>query len=96
MNIEDLYQISGENGLVTKLEKVKFTPYYLQLIPDSSNSEQDNFIQIGWNKIFRRSSIWLHNKRKGRVQKRTNRFYWTKKKSRFEPFLKQKSKNKIL
>ena len=28
MNIEDLYQISGENGLVTKLEKVKFTPYF--------------------------------------------------------------------
>lgn len=28
MNIEDLYQISGENVLVTKLEKVKFTPYF--------------------------------------------------------------------
>lgn len=27
MNIEDLYQISGENGLVTKLEKVKFSPF---------------------------------------------------------------------
>ena len=46
MNIEELYQISGECGLVTKLEKVKFTPYYLHLIPDGSNSEQDNFIKI--------------------------------------------------
>lgn len=46
MNIEDLYQISGEYGLVTKLEQIKFTPYYLHLIPDDSNSEQDNFIKI--------------------------------------------------
>lgn len=34
MNIEDLYQIS-EDCLVTKLEKVKFTPYFLHLVPDS-------------------------------------------------------------
>jgi hypothetical protein len=46
MNIEDLYQISGENGLVTKLEKVKFTPYFLHLIPDGCNSEHDNFVKI--------------------------------------------------
>ncbi len=46
MNIEDLYQISGENGLVTKLEKVKFTPYFLHLRPDASNSGQDEFIKI--------------------------------------------------
>ena len=45
MNIEDLYQIS-EDCLVTKLEKVKFTPYFLHLVPDSSNSEHDNFIKI--------------------------------------------------
>lgn len=46
MNIEDLYQISGENSLVTKLEKVKFTPYFLHLIPDGCNSEHDNFVKI--------------------------------------------------
>jgi hypothetical protein len=46
MNIEDLYQISGENGLVTKLEKVKFIPYFLHLIPDGCNSEHDNFVKI--------------------------------------------------
>lgn len=46
MNIEDLYQISGESGLVTKLEKVKFTPYFLHLVPDSSNSAHDDFIKI--------------------------------------------------
>lgn len=46
MNIEDLYQISGENGLVTKLEKVKFTPYFLHLIPDGCNSEHDEFVKI--------------------------------------------------
>lgn len=46
MNIEDLYQISGEYGLVTKLEKVKFTPYFLHLIPDGCNSEHDNFVKI--------------------------------------------------
>lgn len=46
MNIEDLYQISGENGLVTKLEKVKFTSYFLHLIPDGCNSEHDNFVKI--------------------------------------------------
>lgn len=46
MNIEALYQISGENSLVTKLEKVKFTPYFLHLIPDSCNSEHDNFVKI--------------------------------------------------
>lgn len=46
MNIEDLYQISGEYGLVTKLEKVKFTPYFLHLVPDSSNSAHDDFIKI--------------------------------------------------
>lgn len=46
MNIEDLYQISGENGLVTKLEKVKFSPYFLHLIPDGCNSEHDNFVKI--------------------------------------------------
>lgn len=46
MNIEDLYQISGENGLVTKLEKVKFSPYFLHLIPDDCNSEHDNFVKI--------------------------------------------------
>ena len=45
MNIEDLYQIS-EDCLVTKLEKVKFTPYFLHLVPDSSNSEHDDFIKI--------------------------------------------------
>lgn len=45
MNIEDFYQIS-ENCLVTKLEKVKFTPYFLHLVPDSSNSEHDNFVKI--------------------------------------------------
>lgn len=46
MKIEDLYQISGEYGLVTKLEKVKFTPYFLHLIPDGCNSEHDNFVKI--------------------------------------------------
>lgn len=46
MNIEDLYQISGENSLVTKLEKVKFSPYFLHLIPDGCNSEHDNFVKI--------------------------------------------------
>lgn len=46
MKIEDLYQISGEYGLVTKLEKVKFTPYFLHLIPDDCNSEHDNFVKI--------------------------------------------------
>lgn len=46
MNIEELYQISGESGLVTKLEKVKFTPYFLHLVPDSSNSAHDDFIKI--------------------------------------------------
>lgn len=46
MNIEDLYQISGEYGLVTKLEQIKFTPYFLHLVPDSSNSEHDDFIKI--------------------------------------------------
>lgn len=46
MNIEDLYQISGEYGLVTKLEQIKFTPYFLHLIPDSCNSEHDEFIKI--------------------------------------------------
>lgn len=46
MNIEELYQISGESGLVTKLEKVKFTPYFLHLIPDGCNSEHDNFVKI--------------------------------------------------
>lgn len=45
MNIEELYQIS-EDCLVTKLEKVKFTPYFLHLVPDSSNSEHDDFIKI--------------------------------------------------
>lgn len=45
MNIEDLYQIS-EDCLVTKLEKVKFTPYFLHLRPDASNSGQDEFIKI--------------------------------------------------
>lgn len=45
MNIEDLYQIS-EDCLVTKLEKVKFTPYFLHLIPDGCNSEHDNFVKI--------------------------------------------------
>lgn len=45
MNIEELYQIS-EDCLVTKLEKVKFTPYFLHLIPDGSNSEHDNFVKI--------------------------------------------------
>ena len=46
MNIEDLYQISGEYGLVTKLEQIKFTPYFLHLIPDSCNSEHDDFVKI--------------------------------------------------
>lgn len=46
MKIEDLYQISGEYGLVTKLEQIKFTPYFLHLIPDSCNSEHDEFIKI--------------------------------------------------
>lgn len=46
MNIEELYQISGEYGLVTKLEQIKFTPYFLHLIPDSCNSEHDDFIKI--------------------------------------------------
>lgn len=46
MNIEELYQISGESGLVTKLEKVKFIPYFLHLIPDGCNSEHDNFVKI--------------------------------------------------
>lgn len=45
MHIEELYQIS-EDCLVTKLEKVKFTPYFLHLVPDSSNSEHDDFIKI--------------------------------------------------
>lgn len=45
MNIEDLYQIS-EDCLVTKLKKVKFTPYFLHLVPDSSNSAHDDFIKI--------------------------------------------------
>lgn len=45
MNIEELYQIS-EDCLVTKLEKVKFTPYFLHLVPDSSNSAHDDFIKI--------------------------------------------------
>lgn len=45
MNIEDLHQIS-EDCLVTKLEKVKFTPYFLHLVPDSCNSEHDNFVKI--------------------------------------------------
>ena len=46
MNIEDLYHISGENGLVTKLEQIKFTPYFLHLIPDNCNSEHDDFVKI--------------------------------------------------
>lgn len=46
MNIEDLYKISGEYGLVTKLEQIKFTPYFLHLIPDSCNSEHDDFVKI--------------------------------------------------
>lgn len=46
MNIEELYQISGENGLVTKLEQIKFTPYFLHLIPDGCNSEHDEFVKI--------------------------------------------------
>lgn len=46
MNIEDLYHISGENGLVTKLEQIKFTPYFLHLIPDGCNSEHDEFVKI--------------------------------------------------
>lgn len=46
MNIEDLYQISGENSLVTKLEKFKFIPYFLHLIPDGCNSEHDDFVKI--------------------------------------------------
>lgn len=46
MNIENLYQISGEYGLVTKLEQIKFTPYFLHLIPDSCNSEHDDFVKI--------------------------------------------------
>lgn len=45
MNIEDLYQIS-EDCLVTKLEQIKFTPYFLHLIPDGCNSEHDNFVKI--------------------------------------------------
>lgn len=46
MNIEDLYQISGEYSLVTKLEQIKFTAYFLHLIPDSCNSEHDDFVKI--------------------------------------------------
>lgn len=46
MNIEDLYQISGENVLVTKLEQIKFTPYFLHLIFDGCNSEHDEFVKI--------------------------------------------------
>lgn len=46
MNIENLYQISGEYGLVKKLEQIKFTPYFLHLIPDGCNSEHDDFVKI--------------------------------------------------
>lgn len=46
MNIEDLYNILGEYGLVTKLEQIKFTPYFLHLIPDGCNSEHDDFVKI--------------------------------------------------
>ena len=46
MNIEAIYQSLGEIDLVTKIEKTKFTPYFLHLIPDGSNSEHDDFIKI--------------------------------------------------
>lgn len=46
MKIEDLYQISGKYNLVTKLEQIKFTPYFLHLISDSCNSEHDEFVKI--------------------------------------------------
>lgn len=46
MNIKTFYQKFGEQRLVAELETVKFTPYFLHLRPDASNSGQDEFIKI--------------------------------------------------
>lgn len=46
MNIETIYQKSGEQELINKIEVAKFTPYFLHLIPDGCNSEHDEFIKI--------------------------------------------------
>lgn len=46
MNIKTFCQKFGEQRLVAELETVKFTPYFLHLRPDASNSGQDEFIKI--------------------------------------------------
>ena len=46
MNIETIYQKSGEQELINKIEVAKFTPYFLHLIPDGCNSEHDDFVKI--------------------------------------------------
>lgn len=46
MNIKTFCQKCGEQRLVAELETVKFTPYFLHLRPDASNSGQDEFIKI--------------------------------------------------
>lgn len=46
MNIKTFCQKFGEQRLVAELETVKFTPYFLHLRPDASNSVQDEFIKI--------------------------------------------------
>lgn len=46
MNIKTFCQKFGEQRLVAEIETVKFTPYFLHLRPDASNSGQDEFIKI--------------------------------------------------